>query len=63
MEESNIAKGNESGLVQLASRASVPTSPASPNKLINAIAAGLLGFIIVSAVVIVWQWRKGAVTA
>lgn len=60
VEESNIANADATGLVQLASKASVPSTPSSPNKWLNAIAAGFIGFMITSAVVIIWQWRKGA---
>ena len=62
VEESNISGADATGLVQLASKATVPTSPSSPNKVVNAIAAGLLGLIISSAVVIIWQWRRGRET-
>lgn len=45
VEEARIAAQDETGEVQLASRASVPANPAGPRKLMNTIVAGFLGLM------------------
>jgi uncharacterized protein involved in exopolysaccharide biosynthesis len=50
--ESAIASQDVSGVIQMVSRATTPTNPASPNKLVNAIAAAALGFLIAVTVVL-----------
>jgi succinoglycan biosynthesis transport protein ExoP len=43
VQEARIAAQDETGEVQLASRASVPTEPAGPRKKVNVVIAGVLG--------------------
>jgi succinoglycan biosynthesis transport protein ExoP len=46
VEEARIAAQDEAGEVQLASRASVPTSPVGPRKMMNVVIAGVLGLFL-----------------
>lgn len=59
VEEARIAAQDESGEVQLASRASVPTSPVAPRKLMNTAMAGFLGlFVGIFAAFFVEYWQS-----
>jgi succinoglycan biosynthesis transport protein ExoP len=58
VEEARIAAQDETGEVQLASRASVPTSPTGPRKLMNTAVAAFLGlFLGVFAAFFVEFWQ------
>ncbi len=46
VEEARIAAQDETGEVRLASRASVPTSPVGPRRLMNTAVAGFLGLLL-----------------
>jgi succinoglycan biosynthesis transport protein ExoP len=59
VEEARIAAQDETGEVRLASRASVPTSPVGPRKLMNTAMAGILGlFVGVFAAFFVEYWQS-----
>jgi succinoglycan biosynthesis transport protein ExoP len=59
VEEARIAAQDETGEVQLASRASVPISPVGPRKLMNTAIAGFLGlFVGVFAAFFVQYWQS-----
>jgi len=59
VEEARIAAQDETGEVRLASRASVPTSPVGPRKLMNTAIAGFLGlFVGVFAAFFVEYWQS-----
>jgi hypothetical protein len=59
VEEARIAAQDETGEVRLASRASVPTSPVGPRKLMNTALAGFLGlFVGVFVAFFVEYWQS-----
>jgi uncharacterized protein involved in exopolysaccharide biosynthesis len=59
VEEARIAAQDETGEVRLASRASVPTRPVGPRKLMNTAVAGFLGlFLGVFAAFFVEYWQS-----
>lgn len=58
VDEKRITSQDTTSGVKLASRTSVPSQPASPNKLLNAIAAMGLGLLIATTVVLIFEARS-----
>jgi uncharacterized protein involved in exopolysaccharide biosynthesis len=59
VEEARISAQDETGEVRLASQASEPTRPVSPNKLMNLAAAAFLGvFLGVLAALFIEYWQS-----
>jgi succinoglycan biosynthesis transport protein ExoP len=59
VEEAQIAAQDETGEVRLASKASVPTQPTGPRKLMNILIAGFLGLLLgVFAAFFVEYWQS-----
>jgi uncharacterized protein involved in exopolysaccharide biosynthesis len=59
VEEARISAQDETGEVRLASQASEPTRPVSPNKLMNIAAAAFLGvFLGVLAALFIEYWQS-----
>ncbi|MGB5057267.1 MAG: Wzz/FepE/Etk N-terminal domain-containing protein [Candidatus Promineifilaceae bacterium] len=56
VEEERITSQDTSSGVRLASRTAVPIDTVGPRKLVNAIVAGLLGFMAAVFIVLVRQW-------
>ena len=66
VQEARIAAQDETGEVRLASRASVPTAPAGPRKMMNTVVAGFLGLFLgtfVALFVDYWRTQRDAPAA
>ncbi len=56
LEEARIAAQEESGILQVGSRAAVPEEPVGPRRLINTALAGVLGGMVAVGAVLVLDW-------
>ena len=59
-EEARISAASGSSDVRLASRASAPTVPVSPRRMLNTGIAGAMGLMVSVFAVYVWEWWRGA---
>ena len=58
--EARIAAQDTTGDVRLASRATPPSNPVSPRKMLNTLVAGVLGLLVgIVAALALEYWRKG----
>jgi uncharacterized protein involved in exopolysaccharide biosynthesis len=59
VEEAKIAVQESANVVQVASKATVPSQPVSPGKLLNTLMGGGIGLMVGVLAMVLWEWWRG----